>query len=481
MIRGLPPNQIGAVLGLVTLTIGACTVGPSYRKPEIPTPQAYAEAADTARSVVRADDADLSRWWTQINDRELEDLIRRALAGNLDLQTAASRVRQARLQEIIAGAREYPSLSAGGSAVTLNSNRASGGQSAARSPVPGHLNFYSVGFDATWEVDLFGGVRRSVEEAKANTDADRWARRDGEVTLTAEVATDYLTLRAVQARIGIGHAELARQQDLFVLIGARRKAGFVTNLDVNQQATLVNTSAAQIPQLEAQAKTQIHALGVLLGEPPEALESELAVPPTDLPPPPPALPTGLPSALLRRRPDVREAEGRLAASSAEIGVQTANLFPKLDLYAFGGFGSMTPDKLFSAQNLTSAALGMLSQPIFEGGRLRASVGVAKEENAQAMIAYRRAVLGALRDVEDALARFRSDEDRRQSLAHTVQAATASRAIAQDQYRTGLVTFVNVLQSEYAVLNAEDQLAQADAQSLSDVVALYKALGGGWAS
>jgi len=468
---------VSVVIIALSLATSACTVGPRYRQPAIATPPAYSEAADTARTAIRPDDADLSQWWMQFADPALQDLIRRALASNLDLKSAASRVRQAREQEAIAGAAQYPTLSANGTALTLNSNRGS----SSASPIPGHLNLYAAGFDATWEIDLFGGARRAIEEARANTAASLWARRDGEVSLTAEVANDYLTLRALQARIAIGQAELQKQKDLGGLIGARRKTGFVTNLDVNQQATVVATAAAQIPQLEAQAKGQIHALGVLLGQPPEALETELTANSGVIPPPPPTLPVGLPSELLRRRPDIREAERKLAAASAQIGVQTANLYPKLDLIGLASFASMTPASLFSGQNFTSAGLGMLSAPIFEGGKTRASIRVAREQYAQAGFTYQGAVLGALRDVEDALARYRMEEDRRASLAQSVTAAKASLVIAEDQYRTGLVTFINVLQAENAELNARDQLTQADALVVTDLVAVYKALGGGWAS
>jgi NodT family efflux transporter outer membrane factor (OMF) lipoprotein len=464
-----------AISVALALAAGACTVGPRYRQPDIATPPAYAEAVDTAHTAIRPDAADLSQWWTQFPDPLLRSLISRALASNLDLKSAASRVRQAREQEAIAGAAQYPTLSANGTALTLNSNRGS----SPASPIPGHLNLYAAGFDATWEVDLFGGTRRAIEEARANTAASLWARRDGEVSLTAEVAVDYLALRALQARIAIGEAELRRQKDLGGLIGARRKTGFVTNLDVNQQATVVATAAAQIPQLQAQAKGQIHAIGVLLGQPPEALEAELTANGGVIPPPPPTLPVGLPSELLRRRPDIREAERKLAAASAQIGVQTANLYPKLDLIGMASFASMTPASLFNGQNFTSAAAGMLSAPIFEGGKTRASIRLAREHYAQAGFAYQGAVLGALRDVEDALARYRTDEDRRISLAQSVAASSASLVIAEDQYRTGLVTFINVLQAENAELNAKDQLTQADAQAVTDLVAVYKALGGGW--
>ena len=474
----------------LALLAAACTVGPNYRAPTVPTPGAFAEATSTPRLVVTPADADLSTWWTQFGDPLLNALVTEALAGNPDLQTAASRVREAREQETVASAEEYPTLNGSANAVTLNSNRkssagAAGGGAAQGGtlglPIPSHLNLYSAGFDASWELDLFGGTRRSIEEARANTESYRWAERDTRVTLVSEVANDYLTLRALQARIAVGQAELQRQKDLFTLIAARRKSGFVTNLDVNQQSTEVATAAAQIPQLEAQAKAQIHAIGVLLGQPPEALTARLAATGAALPPPPPTLPTGLPSELLRRRPDIRRAERRLAASNAEIGVRTADLYPKVNLIGLASFAGMSLDTLFSHQNLTSIGVAMASVPIFDAGRSRASIRAAREENRQAEIAYRTMILVALREVEDDLARYTAEETRRASLVQSVESARNSLKIAQDQYRTGFVTFVNVLSAETTLLNAEDQLTQSDAQVATDLVAIYKALGGGWAS
>ncbi|HEX4183789.1 MAG TPA: efflux transporter outer membrane subunit [Caulobacteraceae bacterium] len=475
---------------LSSLGLAGCTVGPDYHRPDVKAPPAYAEAASTARTAVDYSPADLSAWWTVFGDPVLNDLVRRALAGNPDLQTAASRVREAREQTKIAAAAELPSLNASGNAATFNSNRkpptsAAGAVAAAGAagglglPIPDHLNLYSAGFDATWEVDLFGGTRRSIEAAKANTEAAEWAGRDAQVSLLAEVANDYLTLRALQARIAVGQRELERQRGQFDLIHARREAGFVTNLDVNQQTAQVETAAARIPQLDAQARVQIHALGVLVGDLPEALADTLKPAAAPLPAPPPSLPLGLPSDLLRRRPDVRQAERRLAAANAQIGVQEANLYPKLNLLGLASFASMSASDLFSSQNLSSIGAGMLSEPIFNGGRTRAQIRAAKEEHAQALLAYQKTVMTAFRDVEDTLARFKADDERRAAQARSVTATQNSLAIAQDQYRVGLVSFINVLQSENALLNSQDQLTQSDAQVLNDLVSLYKALGGGW--
>lgn len=453
--------------------LAACTVGPDYHRPVIASPAAYSELSSPAART----GADVRRWWASFNDPVLDRLVERALAANLDLQAAASRVRQARLQEKISRAAEWPTLNANGTAASLNANRGSGSGSNRGFALPDHLNLYSAGFDATWEVDLFGGARRATQEAKANSEAALWAQRDGEVTLTAEVAKDYLALREAQARLAVGEAELARQRDLFGLVQARREAGFVTNLDVNQQTGVVATAAAQLEELRAETRIQIHALAVLLGEAPETLEPQLAAP-GDVPRTP-ALPAVLPSDLLERRPDIREAERKLAASNAEIGVQTARLYPELNLIGLASFAGMSLGDLFSARNITYGGLAMVSEPLFNAGRTRTTIALAKAKEQAASIAYQSTVLAGLRDVEDALTKCNAETARLGRLTQAVTAAQGSLTIARDQYRTGLVTFINVYAAENALLNAQDQLIQSQAQSDSDLTALYKALGGGW--
>ena len=478
------------------LLLAACEVGPNYVKPDLKAPPAYAEAASTNRTALTAQDADLSRWWTQFGDPELDSLVERALKDNPDLDAASSRVRAARQQEKAAAAKLLPEVIANGAVVKYDSQRnapdnpasSASGAAAAGSQglsfLPSHETLYSAGFDALWEVDIFGGTRRGIEQAKANREASEWQRRDGEVSLVAETANAYLTLRAAQARIALGQAQLKRQQDLYALIGARRRTGFVTELDVNQQNVQVATVAAQIPQSQALAAAQIHALGVLIGQTPESLERELGAvpPPTEnptLPPPPPVLPTGLPSELLERRPDVRESERKLAAASAQIGVQTANLYPKLNLIGLASFASPKIGELFDSQNFSTLGVGAVQAPLFEGGRLQASVAQAREAYQQDFQAYRTAVLGAFRDVEDALARFKAEDERRSRLADAVKASEGNLTIAEAQYKTGLVPFINVLQAQTNLINSRDQLVQTDSQALTDLVSLYKALGGGW--
>jgi NodT family efflux transporter outer membrane factor (OMF) lipoprotein len=465
-------------------------VGPNYHPPSPYAPPAFAEASATAGRVTGAN-ADLSQWWMTFNDPILNGLIVDALADNPDLKTAVSRVREARQEVKEAAASELPTISGSGAGVTVNSDRASDSSSGAGAgstssasnagvTLPSHVNLYSLGFDATWEVDLFGGNRRRIEAAKDTEEAMEWARWDGQVALVAEVVNDYITLRALQARTRIGQDELDRQRNLFGLIRARRQSGFITNLDVDQQSVQVETAAAQLPSLQAEAHARIHALGVLVGRPPEALFERLAPVQSPLPDPPAVLRAGLPSELLRRRPDVREAERRLAASTADVGVQVAKLYPSLNLLGLGSFAATTTTNFFTQQNLQSLAIGSITQPIFNGGASEAAIRAAKEERAQALVAYQKAVLGAFRDVEDAVVRFQAQDRRREALERALSASQNSLRIAESQYKVGTVAFINVIQAENAVLNSQDQLTQAEAQVLSDVVSLYKALGGGYA-
>ncbi len=469
---------------LAALLLDACAVGPNYHRPDVPTPPAFSEVATTPHVTITPAEEDISTWWTAFQDPVLNDLMRRALADNPDLQIAASRVREARAGERVSAASGLPTINGTGNALTLNSNRKSSsgvdGASSLGLPIPSHTNLYAVGFDASWEVDVFGGVRRSVEAARANTEAAEWSRRDGQVSLLAEIANDYLTLRALQARIAIGEAELQRQKDVAGLIHDRRVNGFVTNLDVNQQTGQVATAAAQIPQLRAEAEAQVHALGVLVGLPPATLSDELKSSGAPLPTPPTVLAVGLPSDLLRRRPDIREAERRVAAANATIGEHVADLYPKLNLLGLASFASNSVDGLVASDNLQSIAAGLVTVPIFNAGKTRAQIREAREEETQALVTYRKTILGSFRDVEDALARYKAEDDRRASLAQAVEASANSLTIAEDQYLAGTVTFINVLNAENALLQTRDQLTQSDAQTLIDLVSLYKALGGGWA-
>ena len=484
----------------------ACMVGPDYKRPETPTPPAYQEigtktdAPLSQPTVAPVDEAQVSSWWKRFKDPLLDQLVQRAMAGNLDLKTEVARIRQSREQEVVAGAAGLPHVGTAANALRINTNAsnsalgsltgrsgaasgAAGGAAAAgeaESEAPSHIDNFAVAFDATWEVDVFGGVRRGVEAARAGTQAMIWAKRDGQVSLTAEVASDYLQLRDLQAQVAIAKAEVASQQATFTIIHQQAQTGFVTRLNVNQQQAQVQATIASIPQLEAQARGQIHALGVLVGEDPEALAPLLDHPKSnDLPGVPQTLPVGLPSDLLRRRPDVREAERQLAQSTANVGVQVANLYPKFNILALGALTSPTFHDVFNANSGTSAGVGLIQWPIFQGGQIRGNIRAARAQQDQAYYTYQKTVLTALQDVEDSLARYQADQRRIVAQKASVDAAANSLTIARQQYQVGLVTFINVLQAEQTDLNARNGLVQDEGQFAVDLTSLYKALGGGW--
>lgn len=463
---------------ILALLCTGCTVGPDYKKPDVAVPSAFREAPNAGA----ASEADLAQWWTQFNDPELQSLISRALKSNLDLQTAASRVREAREQEIIEGAAGLPQVNASGMHAHLHSNGDLISGLTGQPPVPGgtDVKLYSAGFDASWEIDVFGGVRRAVEQAAANTESAVWAMHDGEVSLTAEVATDYLELRTLRARLAILADEEKRQRYTLSLVSARARTGFVTQLDVNQQVSQAESTSAQIPPLQAQTRATEHAIAILLGELPDALATELettAAPPVT----PAALPPGLPSDLLRRRPDVREAERKLAAATAGVGVAVADLYPKFNLLGGVSFTSNKLSNLLSASNLGEFGLLQITWPIFQGGKIHANIHAKEEETNQAYLAYQKSVLGAVKDAEDALTREATDIQRIQALDRAVRSAQSSADIARQQYVAGFVTYINVLQTQATNLSARDQLAQGQLAAATDLVSLYKALGGGWSA
>jgi NodT family efflux transporter outer membrane factor (OMF) lipoprotein len=476
---------------LALLSLGGCMVGPNYHARKLATPPAYGEQALANAS---ADRADLSAWWKQLGDPTLDSLIDRAFAQNLDVKTAASRLRAARLQITVARAALFPTAS--GSAIAARRDAqsgsggappaagatgaptAAGGAAASAFSLPKHLDVYSLGVDAQWEIDIFGGTRRGIESAEAQAQAAHWQARDAQVALSAEVAKAYMTLRLAQARRAEADADVARLTDLFSLLAARRKAGVVTELDVNQQRQALQARQAQIPQLDQQARGAIHALSVLLAQPPMALQAELASP-KSMPASPVALPVGLPSELLSRRPDVRVAERNLAAATAQIGVATAALYPKLDLLALASFASRDFSSLLSRRNFSTIGAADGSWTLFDAGRGRANIAARREAATQADLAYRKALLTALQEVEDALSARAADSQQEASLAQDLKTAQDTASLADARYKAGLTPFIDVLQAQGAVTQAGDQLLSAQAAVVGDAVSLFTALGGGW--
>lgn len=474
-----------AVLGAALLA-SACTVGPNYRAPAPAVPAAFVEPAPKPA----ADPADLAQWWQGYHDPELTRLIEIGLRQAPDLQTAAARMRQARFQMIEAHAQELPQVNATGSATHVELapfgssdigqlvQKYAGGSASQPAGLPHSISLFQAGFDATWEADLFGGVRRQAQAAQAQAEAAEWSLRDARVSLAAEIASDYLQMRGYQEQARIQQAEAERQARSAAILGHIAQVGLVPQGNEIRQTTQVNAARAQVTPLQAQARLQMHALAVLVGEAPETLIPELDTA-TPLPPVPPAIPPGLPVDLIRRRPDVRAAERQLAAATADIGVAVADLYPKLSLSAMPALSTGWIGGFFIGKSGLLTAQGQLSFPLFDAGGRRAVVGERREQREQAYDQWRKTVLGALRDVEDALTQIDAAQGAHTQLVSGVQNARRSLATVQAQFDVGLKDYTPVLDSQQALLQAENSLAQNEVQLRTAYAAYYKALGGGW--
>jgi NodT family efflux transporter outer membrane factor (OMF) lipoprotein len=464
------------VFPIAILLAGCTTVGPNYKLPDTPVPGNYLEPG-------AAGEADLASWWRGFGDPQLSALVDQALRQNLDIEMATARIREARAMERATGANALPNVS-GEASVTRqrigeNAIPAPPGSGPGAFGLPGsEFTTWRVGFDASWELDLFGRNVREREAAGARTGAALWNRHDAEVTVAAEVASTYLRLRTLQARIANAETELARQKRLDEIIAARVRGGLVNGQNLQEQRADRSTAAAAIAPLQAQAKAEIHALGVLTGSTPEALAPQFTT--TVSLPAPPAIPAGLPSDLLRRRPDIRAAERELAAATADIGVAVADLYPRISLTAAPALVSTALGSLLEWGSRSFSAGAALDWPIFDGGRRRANVEARNARQEQAMVAYRKAILTALQDVEDALARV--DADRKQIADLEGALASSRRAvdIANTRSRGGLVAGDEPLLADGRRIKLEDQLTEARGALARDTVALAKALGGGWA-
>jgi multidrug efflux system outer membrane protein len=469
-----------AVLGCVAV-LSSCTVGPTYRPPIPAVPTTWSEAQEGS---VSTQPAPLTQWWSTFNDALLTTLITRAVASNLDLRLAMARVHEARAVRSVVAPDSQPQVAASGAYTRLR--RSTNTVSLPTDPASASLanllardsDLFQIGFDARWELDLFGGVRRAVEAAEADIDAALAEYQTVLVTLLGEVARNYLELRGAQAQLAITRDNLAAQQDTLDLLRIRFQAGLSSDLDVARAEAQVATTASQIPAFGSQVRQAIHRLGVLLGQEPGTLLTALSST-AHLPPPPPEVAVGLPAELLQRRPDIRRAERALAAATARIGVAAADLYPRLALTGMLGLQSMQLADLPQTASQFWSFGPTIRWPIFDAGRIRANMRVQDARQEQALIRYEQTVLTALEDVENALVAYRQEQVRQRSLTAAVQAHQRAVALANELYTKGLADFLNVLEAQRLLLAAESQLAQSNTAQSSHAVALYKALGGGW--
>ncbi|HTW29991.1 MAG TPA: efflux transporter outer membrane subunit [Acetobacteraceae bacterium] len=503
-------RRIGPLLSAAALLAG-CTVGPNFRAPSFWSPASWfasrPKPAQTLPSVTVA--APLNpNWWEAFHDPILTSLEDRIASDNLDVRTATVRLAESRAQRSIVSADEFPQVngnasytrekasargllglasgSAGSAASGASQGTVANGSGFGAGGIPGQsaglqpFNLWQYGFDASWELDLWGRVRREIESAGASVEASAEARRDTLLSVMAELARDYIELRGLQRNLQITQENLKTQESSLQLTRARYAGGLTSDLDVANAAAQVASTAALIPNLQQRIEQEINRLSFLLAEPPGALRGMLEEA-RPVPPVPPVVPIGLPSELARRRPDIREAEAKLHAATADIGVATADFYPQVTLSGSLGIQSLQFKDLAN-WGARQYALGPgITLPIFQGGRLRGTLELRKEQQKEAALDYQQTVLQAFHDVDNALIAYRAEQRRREELATAVQQNRRAVALAQSRYQQGITDFLEVLDAQRSLLAAEEEYSNSTTTVSTNLVQLYKALGGGWES
>lgn len=472
---------LAAALAAGALLAG-CTVGPAYRSPTAKMPEQWQDSGG-----VSARPAADYQWWKTFNDPLLDWLIAQAASANDDIRIAQARVLEARAQQRAAAADLWPTLD--GSAAVSRSRISQNQPLFGSLPLPAGFPFvnddYKAGFDASWELDIFGGRRQALKAAAADTAASREALNDLTISLLAEVASNYMELRGSQRRLAIAREDLAVQRQLVDLTKARYRSGVTSELDVTEAEALRANIESEIPALQVQVAQATRRLGVLLGQQPDALAARLAMPAggdstyESIPAAPAEVPIGLPSDLLLRRPDIREAERRLAAETARVGVAKAEYFPHFSLNGDIGQEAISTGKWFDPGSRFWSIGPSMQWRILDFGRVRAGVMQADARAQEALAAYDRTVLNGLAEAENTLTAYANEQLRRRSIADEVEQDGRALELAQARYATGNSAFIEVLDAERSLNLARDRLAQSTDQIAVDLVALFKALGGGW--
>ncbi len=461
-----------ALAGLA-LAAACAPVGPDYTPPKSEAPPTWHSQLKDGVSAAHPEARALARWWVKLGDPTLSALVNQAVAGNLALKQAQARVRQARALRGVSQAGLYPTVDAAGLADIGRTSEYIG------SAGDGSVNeYYNAGFDATWEVDIFGGVRRSVEAAQADLEASQANLRDVLVSLVAEVALNYTEARTYQGRLAVASANLKAQEKTYDYISSRHQAGLVNRLALEQARYNLENTRSQIPTLRSGLDASLNRLAVLLGRTPGALHAMMARP-EPVPVPPQAIAVGIPAETLRRRPDIRRAERQLAAQTARVGVATADLYPKFRLAGTFGLESINAGDLVKSGSVIWGILPSFSWNLFDAGAIRARIAAQGALREQAMLTYQAAVLGALEEVENALTGYAQEQRRRAALRQAVKAAKEAEGLSQDLFQAGLNNFDSVLDAQRSLLTFQDQLAISDGSVTARLISLYKALGGGW--
>jgi multidrug efflux system outer membrane protein len=464
-----------AQLSLLSATVGVlagCNVGPKYVRPNVTAPPAYRGADNTAVSSDDKNSFGDEQWAAVYREPELQELIRKALANNYDLRIAAKRILEQQAQVQITRSQEFPSVTVGGTGVGATLPGSLGTQIS--SPlVNGSLNI-----SAAWTPDFWGFYRKQTEAARAQLLEQVWAQRAVQLTLVQQVATAYLQIRALDAELEITRETLKARQDSVTLTKTLESGGSVPLSDVRQAEQLLYAATSEIPQLEEQIQQQENAIAFLLGENPGPIAHR---DPNALAPPPQGLPTGLPSRLLERRPDIQQAEASLISANAQIGVARAQFFPNLTISASGGVSGDSLASIFTPGGKTIYGLGTLTQPLFEGGKLRGQLHLSEQTRDEMVLNYQRAISGAFRDVSNALIALNKQRAYREQQEKLVEAAKDSTRLARVRYEGGSAGYLEVLTNDSNLFAAQLNLVGAQQGEALALVQLYSALGGGWQS
>jgi outer membrane protein, multidrug efflux system len=456
------------LLSTILLASG-CTIGPNYKRPTVAVPGSYRGTIPEQAAQTQVAEFGDQKWWDIFQDEQLRTLIRAALTQNYDSRIAASRILEAQAQLGIARSDQFPSLGTGGG--ISDSRTAQSKFLPAFETSTGQVNL-----SATWELDFWGKYRRATEAARANLVASEWARREVLSTLVANVASAYFQLRALDLELEISKRTLNSRQESLRLTRVLADGGSTSLLDVRQAEQLVFTASAEIPVLEEQIEQQENFLSILLGQNPEDIPRGQTLTEQHQPP---EVPPGLPSSLLERRPDIRQAEAQLVAANAEIGVARAAYFPQISLNGAGGFQSSALTNLFTGPAGVWSFGASLAQPIFTGGRLRSQVRLAEARQQTAVLSYQQSIQGAFRNVSDGLVAYRKTREFRTQQELLFRSAEDAARLSHMRYNGGATGYLEVLTNETNAFSTELGLAQAQLDELLAVVQLYQALGGGW--
>ena len=467
---------------------GCTATGPDFAPPDpmLPGVSFFGKPEPAAAAQLAASDhfeVD-PKWWAAFRDPVLTSLAERAVAANLDVSSATLRLAQSRFERGVTAAAAFPALN-GNASYQRELFSQNGVLSLVKPFAPASTPFvippisiWQTGFDASWEIDIWGRVRRQVEAADAQVEVSEFQRRHTLVSTLAELARDYIELRGTQTQITITKANLESSREILQWTKTRAEKGLTTELDVENAAAQVEAVRARLPTLEDQESVEINALSLILDEPPGALRGELARA-KPIPPAPPHVPLGIPSELARRRPDIRQAEAQLHAATATIGVAVADFYPRVTFNGNVEFNALDLKNLWKGSSLQYVVGPSLSLPIFQGGRLKSTLELREAQQQEAAIAYHKTVLQAWHEVVNALVACRTEQARRARLKAQTDHSRRALALARVRYANGVAEFLTVLDAERTMLQAELQYAQSTAAVSTNLVQLYKALGGGW--